>query len=508
MTKVVRLDFNREKQVLVNLIVDTTYCKEVLKYAKEEYFKSQHASKLLQWVKAYFDSYGVAPKHQILDIFEQEKAGIDNDVNEQISNVLQCLDSTELTDNHNTQYLVDNAIDLFREKHLAMQIETARDSLSSGSVLGAETALAEAFEFRDMTSKWVKFEDEEYIRQVVRQMVVKQDLETAFFKFDGRLGEFIGPIERGWFIAFLAPAKKGKTTYLMETIIAAIRQKRNVIFLSLEMPVNQLYARYLLSTVGQKPEVAEYDIDVPVMDCLYNQHGTCKKDDIRVGIGQLVDEEGNIQAYSADLNWDVCTECRGTSDFEPYAWKAPVRKEYIDEGTYVKRAVQFSQLFGKYCRAIHIPSKTATVQELKQEVQYIVDSENFIPDLIVIDYADLIKPEKGSGVKRHDLDDVWEGIRAWGQEDNVLMVSASQTNRTSATAAYMMDTHVAEDYSKIAKLDIAIGLCQNDVMKVLGMMNLNKVAHRHNEYVQSHTCTVLQELSHQQAVLDSEFRIA
>ena len=152
-----------------------------------------------------------------------------------------------------------------------------------------------------------------------------------------------------------------------------------------------------------------------------------------------------------------------------------------------------------------MPSKSVTVSDIQNEVRVLKDNENFIPDVIVIDYADLIKPDVANGTKRHELDEIWEQLRAWGQREHVLIISASQTNRVSANVEYIKDVHVAEDYSKIAKLDIAIGLCQTDEMKELGIMNINKVAHRHKEYIQSHVCTVLQEMSHQQSTLDSEF---
>ena len=105
---------------------------------------------------------------------------------------------------------------------------------------------------------------------------------------------------------------------------------------------------------------------------------------------------------------------------------------------------------GKHCRAIHIPSKTATVSDLQTEVELLRQRENFIPDVIIIDYADLIKPDSHDA-KRHQLDDIWEELRAWGQTDSALIITASQTNRLSADAQYMKATHVAEDWSKAAK---------------------------------------------------------
>ena len=499
-----QLDFSREKQILINLITNTDYCREVLPFVEDSYFKSTFAKTIIVWVREYYKQYEKAPNYQIKDIYESEAAYTAPDIAEQIGDMLEHLSDIADTENHNTEYLIDKAIEFFDERHTTLQLEAAQHYMSQGQVSKAKEALGKSLELKSASFEWVNFSDEDFVRKCTRQMIQQQDLDSAFFAFDGRLGEFIGPIDRGWFIAFMAPAKRGKTTYLMETVVTAIRRRLNVVVLSLEMPIHQLYKRYLLYVVGNKPESGARTIDVPIFDCAHNQDGSCELKQ-RVGWGTALETDGSVLTYTDIPDWQICTECRGTKEFKPATWLVPVDKPEIREGAYVKKAMRFNKYFGKYCRAIHIPSKSATTGDLRTEMKLLEQRENFVPDVVVIDYADLIKPDVSSGQKRHDLDEIWEQLRAWGQTDRVLLVSASQTNRISADAAYVRDTHVAEDYSKIAKLDIAIGLCQTDIMKERGMMNLNKVAHRHEEYVQSHVCTVLQELSHQQPALDSEF---
>jgi replicative DNA helicase len=499
-----RLSFDKEKQILVNLILDTTYCERVLHSVKPDYFRSSYAKILIGWILNYYKNYNKAPRFHITDIYENERDYMDPEVAIQLGSILEHLSDIAETENPNTDYLVDAAVNFFEERHLTLQVEAAQHYLTNGDVSQAREAINKKFELVGTKTDWIDFSSDENIRECVRLMVEQSDLNSAFFAFDGRLGEFIGPIDRGWFVAFLAPAKRGKTTYLMETIVTAIRRRLNVVVLSLEMPVNQLYRRYMLYTVGDKPEAGERLVMTPIMDCYSNQTGNCDLEQ-RKGFGAITQLDGTTLTFDNAPDWVPCTECRGKKEFKPTSWKVPIEKKNYTEGEYIEKVNKFSKYYGKYCRAIHIPSKSMTVEELQAEVKVLEYTQNFIPDVIVIDYADLIRPEGGGGQKRHDLDDIWEGLRAWGQTSKVLMVSASQTNRISADAKYLKDTHVAEDYSKIAKLDVGIGLCQTDEMKLAGLMNINKVVHRHSEYLQSHVCTVLQELSHQQPVLDSEF---
>lgn len=502
-----RLNFDREKQVIINLILNTEFCTRILPVIDYNYFNSKHAKILINWVQVFYEEYGTAPGIHIKDIFDTERVFLDEEEEEQVASVLHHLSEVaESAEAKNVEVLVDNANDLFRERHLVRQKDALEQKLHQGDIVGAENVVN--LQYSGVVTKFdfIDFSDMDYIRKVVRSMIETQELDNAFFTFSGRFGEFIGAVNRGWFVAFLAPAKKGKTTYMMEAVISGMLKRLNVVLISLEMPIDQLYARFLLSVTGQKPEDDTGSILSPIMDCAYNQDGSCEKDK-RVWAGScLCPDTGDVLPYHMKEEWEVCTECRGTPDFSPTAWVVPVEKEYYNEEEYVKKAYSFSRLYGKYCRAIHKPSRSCTVEDLQAEVDLLINKDNFIPDVIVIDYADLLNPSQNTGQKRHDLDDIWERLRAWGQSKDVLIITASQTNRMSADAPYMKDTHVAEDYSKIAKLDIAIGLCQNDQDKEMGIMRLNKVAHRHKEYVISHTCTVLQELTYQQAILDSEFQ--
>lgn len=504
-----RLNYNREKSVLINMILSTEFCDKVLPVIKERYFDSSYAGTLIKWVRTYHEIYGVAPNTHINEMFVEYGPSLDPDIHAQVGTTLQHLSDVSDTEVHNIDYLIDVANDLFHEKHLEAQNAAIKEHLAKGDLISAENVLAEQYVGIDESTghKFVRFDDEEFMQQCIREMVMQQDLDTAFFKFSGRLGEFIGPCSKGWFVAYLAPAKRGKTTYMLDAAIDSVRQKLNTVVISLEMPEEQLMQRYALAVTGCKPEAEEHTVMTPIMDCEHNLTGECTLD-IRIGGGAVLTDSG-ILTYEQMPDWITCTVCRGGPSsgpqFTPSAWKVPVDKPYISEGGYRDKVKKFNKFFGKYGRIIHFPSKSKTVQDLRAKVKQLMDNENFIPDVIVIDYADLIKPLQSTGVKRHDLDDVWEDLRSWGQDEHILIISASQTNRVSAEAAYIKDVHVAEDYSKIAKLDIAIGLCQTDLMKTLGVMNINKVAHRHKEYIQSNVCTVLQEMTTQQSTLDSEF---
>lgn len=503
MTQVNRLDYSREKQILVNIIINQEYCRRVLPALEHDYFRSRSANKIIYWVREYFNSYKVAPGGHIRDIFEQETAGLEQDEKDQIESVLTHIEEVADTENQNLDYMVAVAYQFCKSRLLEIQVAAAQKHISEGNYDLAEEALSKRFEINAKNSTALAWNDPSFIKETIEYMVKKDDPDSAFFRFPGRLGYFLGNFERSWFVAFIAPSKRGKTIYMVETIIAAIQQGLNVVFFSLEMPAKQVFARALKCVVGNRPGTEEYDVASPIFDCVKNQSGECEKGE-RVGFGSIL-IDGELTSFEDAPGWVVCTECRGTPDFEPAGWRVPVTKEPLNEAEYFSKVNAFMRLYGKRCRTIFYPSKTVSVADFSNDLDSLEHNENFIADVVVIDYADLIKPPRG-GEKRHTLDDIWEELRAVEQSRNILLVTASQTNRGGVDAKYLREADIAEDYTKIAKLDLGIGLCQTDTMKEEGTMNLNKVVYRHGEFIQSHTCTVLQELGNMQAILDSEFQ--
>ena len=78
-------------------------------------------------------------------------------------------------------------------------------------------------------------------------------------------------------------------------------------------------------------------------------------------------------------------------------------------------------------------SGSLTVQGLYDLLEMLDRTENFVPRVIVLDYADLMKQELGrDSDKDHDgMRRIWEGLSALRTKLKILLVTATQTNRTS-----------------------------------------------------------------------------
>jgi replicative DNA helicase len=96
----------------------------------------------------------------------------------------------------------------------------------------------------------------------------------------------------------------------------------------------------------------------------------------------------------------------------------------------------------------------------------------FVPDLILIDYLDLLKPTHKRLQKREELSDLATETRGWAHALKIPIWTATQSQR----AAISMDTHteeqVGEDIGKINIADVVITINQTKEEVAIGQMRL------------------------------------
>jgi replicative DNA helicase len=94
------------------------------------------------------------------------------------------------------------------------------------------------------------------------------------------------------------------------------------------------------------------------------------------------------------------------------------------------------------------PTRSATIQTIKNHIEKMKNQE-FIPDMIIVDYADLIKPEGSSKEeKRHQLEAIYEELRGISQEVGCPIWTASQTNRSGLNAEVITMESISEAFNK------------------------------------------------------------
>ena len=119
---------------------------------------------------------------------------------------------------------------------------------------------------------------------------------------------------------------------------------------------------------------------------------------------------------------------------------------------------------GLYIR--EYPAGQATVNTLRAHLEKCIQ-QNIEPDLIIIDYADLLT-SKTSKEKRDKLDDIYTNLRGLATELKLPIWTASQVNRSGAREDIIQGDRMAESYSKMMITDFAMSLSRNAEDKETG----------------------------------------
>jgi len=130
-------------------------------------------------------------------------------------------------------------------------------------------------------------------------------------------------------------------------------------------------------------------------------------------------------------------------------------------------------LFIKY-----FPTGQATINTLRAHVNSLKNS-GFHPDLIIVDYGDLLKPLTNYSDEYSDLGVIFKDLRGLAGEFNCPLWTASQVNRAGMDQETVDMTSVADSFKKMMIADIVIGMsatrdeAKNNVMRLFGAKNRN-----------------------------------
>ena len=113
------------------------------------------------------------------------------------------------------------------------------------------------------------------------------------------------------------------------------------------------------------------------------------------------------------------------------------------------------------------PIGVATTSTLESHIQ---KSENLgvKPDLIIIDYIDLLSTKKRSSDRKGELDHIYRSIKGLARQLNLPIWSVSQVNRAGARDEIVEGDKAAGSYDKIMISDVCISLSRQRQDKVNG----------------------------------------
>ena len=109
----------------------------------------------------------------------------------------------------------------------------------------------------------------------------------------------------------------------------------------------------------------------------------------------------------------------------------------------------------------------ASISTLESHIQKCIDLE-FKPDLILIDYVDLLRSKRNNRERKDEIDDIYLSTKGLARELKVPIWSVSQVNRAGAKDDIIEGDKAAGSYDKIMITDVAISLSRKKEDKVAG----------------------------------------
>lgn len=495
-----KTDSSQERQMLIGLIISDSVCKSLIHMIDPKVLQASYSMRIVNWIKAYYKQEEKAPGKYIEDIFNREKKDLEEAEASIINRLLQSLsEEYETADKFNSNYTIDNALIYLTEQSLKTHRDNIDKCLETGKLKKAESVIANYRKVAQVTSKWVNPFDPKQINATF------EDNTDKLFKLPGALGDLIGWFERDYFVAVVAPNKRGKSWILLELAVQSIINRLKVVFISLEMNDRRIKNRFyknLSSAIENKTKII-----YPCFDCFSNQIGDCDKEERTNSITLIENGEDPLPDFSEKMEYKPCTYCRRNDPgcYIPTTWFEISERQEFNLKMARKKIKETGKNYGyNKIRFLAYPRFSASITDLERDLDILEFTEGFIPDVIITDYIDIFKPSDNTGEYRHNIDQLWMHHARMATQRHALVITANQASKKSWEATNVLASDSSENYRNPAHVDIMITLNQKDEEKKAGVMRIAVVAHRDRGFLQKNSVKILQQLSAGQTLIDSE----
>jgi len=125
----------------------------------------------------------------------------------------------------------------------------------------------------------------------------------------------------------------------------------------------------------------------------------------------------------------------------------------------------------------YFPTKAAGVQTIGSHLKQI-ELSGVKPDVVLVDYADILMPTGKFREKRHAIGNIYEDLRGLAGELEVPIWTASQANRSALEEDVIGADKVAEDYSKVMTADFVMSMSRKVEDKIANTGRFHVIKNR------------------------------
>jgi hypothetical protein len=440
--KTQRYDGTDMRKILTGMVNDKAVCARIASIwpdSGEGLFASSWANLIGGEIIRYFRKYAVPPTRQMQSIYEEwSKTTIAGDEEvESVERFLQGISDEQHQDA--AEYLIDLAGRHFNKVAMDRVVEAVRADLAEWQVEDAQMRFAQlrrinlgAGEYLDPVvdvNPWV----DAFENDTNRPLVV--------YRGNPALQEFLGSaFQRGRLFAWMAPDKTGKTTNLVDFVYRAIFQRNHVAFFDTGDGNRKAFLQRLACRITGLPKY-ERVLKVP---------------------SDWTDE----LKFAETLHPAV----------DPVMAFAEIRKRVSPDAL----------------RVDFRPAGSFSVDDLDGVLEGWEQESGYVPDVVVVDYADILAPPKGVKDPLDQIDETWKRLHRIAQQRYCLVMTATQ----SSALAYgnedglLGKKHFSGRKTKLAHPDGIIGVNVSSTEKDDGRARWNWIVRRDDAFNEKHYVNV------------------
>ena len=120
----------------------------------------------------------------------------------------------------------------------------------------------------------------------------------------------------------------------------------------------------------------------------------------------------------------------------------------------------------------------ATISTVESHIKKCIELD-FKPDLIIIDYIDLLRSKRSKGERKDEVDDLYVSTKGLARELNLPIWSVSQVNRAGAKDDVIEGDKAAGSYDKMMIADFAMSLSRKRLDKTNGTGRVHIMKNRY-----------------------------
>ncbi|HQJ56153.1 MAG TPA: DnaB-like helicase C-terminal domain-containing protein [Caldisericia bacterium] len=390
-----------------NIITLLVFKDDVIPLVKENVdvslFDNRFYKRIAKVSVDYFNEFKQAPKKHIYDLLEKELLSGDGKAFVEILKQVE-----EIKDFINVEFVLTQLEKFIKIQSLKQSIKKAYELVEIGNLEKAEEVIDSYGKVKISSfDAGIKFDDFTSIDLLGEEE--DEDTILTGIKYLDVLGHV--PHKKELFI-MMAQSGYGKSWFLVHLAKFALLQGKKVLYITLELSDVRLVRRFIQCLFGVTIQ-NEFVYKLPIFE---------------------QDDSG----YLSNIKFK-----------EVFYTKSLLKEKTVKEVTEKLKYFRNKSFVIK-----SFPSGTLSVRGLRSYIENLSEIHNFVPDIILLDYLDLMEvdPER----MRIDLGRNAVDLRGIADEMNLAMVTVAQTNKVAEDTKLITRKHIAEDFSRIRTADIFI----------------------------------------------------